>query len=78
MGVSASLTLDWTEEGADALSVVIDLVLYPGSTFSTCYLFTDRCYLFLISPVPIEFEFDSASATLSPICSALLASSATS
>jgi His-Xaa-Ser system protein HxsD len=44
-----TVQLLWTEEvGADSLQVSVDLAIYPLEViFRVCYLFTDRCYLFL-------------------------------
>jgi His-Xaa-Ser system protein HxsD len=48
MGSSAPMNLDWSERSEDGLTVIVDLSVYPeDALFRTCYLFTDRCYLFL-------------------------------
>ena len=48
MGASAPVNLEWSERTEDGLTVVVDLSVYrEEALFRTCYLFTDRCYLFL-------------------------------
>lgn len=40
--------LDWIERSDDGLTVTIDTKLYTEEAiFRACYLFTDRCFLFL-------------------------------
>ena len=43
-----STTLRWVRVNKDSLQLVVDRNLYTDAViFRTCYLFTDRCYLFL-------------------------------
>jgi His-Xaa-Ser system protein HxsD len=45
---SSGLDLQWIEKGEDHLTLLVDRNIYPEEViFRTCYLFTDRCYLFL-------------------------------
>jgi His-Xaa-Ser system protein HxsD len=53
MGFAGTTDLDWVERSDDGLTVVVDIVTYrEEALFRTCYLFTDRCYLFLDSAGP--------------------------
>ena len=41
-------SLSWARVGDGCLRLIIETSLYPEDViFRTCYLFTDRCYLFL-------------------------------
>jgi His-Xaa-Ser system protein HxsD len=45
---SSGFDLEWIEKGEDHLTLLVDTSVYPEEVvFRTCYLFTDRCYLFL-------------------------------
>jgi His-Xaa-Ser system protein HxsD len=49
--VVAERPLDWVEVRDDGLVVHVDRRIYDDeATFRTCYVFTDRCYLFLERP----------------------------
>lgn len=56
----AGLALEWVERGNGCLTLIVDTTLYPEEAlFRACYLFTDRCYLFLErsgEPTPRELE----------------------
>ena len=44
---------DWAERQEDALLLRVDCGLYSEEAiFRTCYVFTDRCYLFLQRELP--------------------------
>ena len=48
MGAAAVVNLDWADRSEDGLTVLIDLSVYrEEALFRACYLFTDRCYIFL-------------------------------
>ena len=52
-----SATLRWVRVNKDSLQLVIDRSLYTDAViFRTCYLFTDRCYLFLSLTAPGEIS----------------------
>lgn len=47
--------LQWIESGEGCLRLAINTQLYPEtSIFRTCYLFTDRCYIYLRAEKPQE------------------------
>jgi His-Xaa-Ser system protein HxsD len=59
---SSTSILQWVELGDGCLRLTIDTQLYPEtSIFRTCYLFTDRAYLYLRTEKPNEIivEFRS-------------------
>jgi His-Xaa-Ser system protein HxsD len=58
---SSKPVLQWVELGEDCLRLAIDTHLYPETViFRTCYLFTDRCYIYLraekLQEIIIEFR----------------------
>src|ERR1700716_3041040 len=73
MGVEpAPLDLEWAEKGDDCLSVVVHLDVYPKEAlFRACYVFTDRCYIFLEpvgdTRIKVRFRKRRQSAALSQI-----------
>lgn len=47
--------LHWVEVKPESFRLFVDTRLYPEEVvFRTCYLFTDRCYLFLTTRQPDE------------------------
>lgn len=57
MGASVPISLDWLERSDDGLTVIVDLATYgEEALFRTCYVFTDRCYLFLNPAGPGELR----------------------
>ena len=49
MNTTPQLTWVKKEQAGETLSLLVDLRVYPlEALFATCYLFTDRCYLFLV------------------------------
>ena len=65
----SSPTLDWVDIRDDALELHINRDVYlDEAVFRTCYLFTDRCYLFLESDGPghlvVRFRHRQADADL--------------
>ena len=47
--------LQWVETGEGCLRLILDTLLYPETAiFRTCYLFTDRAYIFLKTEKPNE------------------------
>ena len=70
----AAVTLPWIQTSAEgALRLSVDLGVYPlEAVLRTCYLFTDRCYLFLApeeegGAIRVEFSAKSPSADLSAV-----------
>ena len=68
---SPPVRASWVEElSDDTLSIFVDTRVYPLKVlFRTCYLFTDRCYLFLephegSAAVKVEFARKSHNADL--------------
>ena len=64
--------LHWVEIGQDCLRLRVDTQLYQEEAiFRTCYIFTDRCYLFLRSEAPneliVEFRLKKHAADLGRI-----------
>jgi His-Xaa-Ser system protein HxsD len=42
------LDLSWVERGEDCLTLTLSTAMYPREALlRACYIFTDRCYLFL-------------------------------
>ena len=57
---SSKTILEWIEIGEGCLRLTVNTQLYPEtSIFRTCYLFTDRAYLYLrtVKPGEIIVEF---------------------
>lgn len=68
----APLDLSWVERGEDCLTVTVSTALYPREALlRACYVFTDRCYLFLqpegADRVCVRFRKRRQSADLSRI-----------
>lgn len=58
---SSNSVLPWVEPGEGCLCLTLDSVIYPEKAiFRTCYLFTDRTYIFLraakLNEVIVEFR----------------------
>jgi His-Xaa-Ser system protein HxsD len=67
-----SVDLEWAEKGDDCLSVVVSLDIYgKEAVFRACYVFTDRCYIFLApeshSSIRVRFRKRRQSAALAQI-----------
>jgi His-Xaa-Ser system protein HxsD len=62
MSARHNIGLPWTTIDEDSVQLTVDLNIYcEEAVLRTCYLFTDRCYLFLASrdPRAIVVEFRS-------------------
>ena len=60
MGTTHNIVLPWVIIKEDCVELTVDLTVYSeDAVLRTCYVFTDRCYLFLASKDPrnITVEF---------------------
>lgn len=59
MSDSDLVGMDWVERGEDCLRLRLDTQIYsPTVVFRTCYLFTDRAYLYLHGEKEAEIIID--------------------